>query len=143
MSKNLVIFLMNIAAVASLQSCEKSPESQHINYIFNQNDSLVYKVYLDDLYLTVHHRRLRYNDVKQIKVLVFDSESHQVLSDVAVNLTVVNKGRRKKIELFQSGPGVFNGIVELNFSGLSSLDFEVVTGDYTSAAMVEQEVIRD
>jgi hypothetical protein len=58
-------------------------------------------------------------------------------------LTIINKGRRKKIELIQSAPGEFSGTVELNFSGLSSLDFEVKTKDLTSAAMIEQEVIRE
>jgi hypothetical protein len=130
-----------ITATAVFSGCEKTSEQQRVNYVFNENDLLVYEVLMSHCFLVVHHKQIKNNEPQTIKIRLLDSETKKDITNGEVYLTIANKGRRKKIDINQTAPGLFLGIVDINFSGLSSFNFEVVTDDFTNTSVVEHQVI--
>jgi hypothetical protein len=123
--------------------CEEKKNDTQVRYMFEDEDSVAYELKMPASYLIVHHKRLRYNEPSNIIIKLHDVKTGRPIADTEVSLTIINKGRRKKIEIVQSSPGIFEGDFELNFSGLSTLDFEVAMGSMVHSATIDQEVIRE
>lgn len=135
------LFLLLCISMLIFGGCEKATDEHSVNYLYNEGDSLVYEIAMRDCHLLVEHQKLKYDERHLIKATLQDGD-RQPLAGGDIKLTIVNKGRRKTIILEQIKPSIFQGVVELSFSGLSSLDFEVITKDFTNTGIVEHEISR-
>jgi hypothetical protein len=132
-----VLFIIGIL----LTGCEYSRESNAV-YRLDSADSLVYEIAADDCFLVVYQQKIKSNKPNRIQVMIYNPDKNNLLTDARLDITIINKGRRKPLkEIDRTAPGVFEGQIEVNFTGLTTLEFEVaVTSDFKNTEMLDQEI---
>ena len=95
----------------------------------------------DNCLLAVYQQKIKSDRPSLIQVMIYTPDKSNLLSNADLHLTVINKGRRKPIREIRSiTPGVYEGVIELNFSGQSTLEFEVLTPEFKNTMMLDQEI---
>jgi hypothetical protein len=133
------IIVIIILALGS--ACEFSGDKR-INYKLDSQDSIIYELVADDCLLTVYQQRIKADKASTMHVMVYTPDRSKLMENTKLTLTVINKGRRKRIdEIKTEAPGVYKAIIHLGFNGPSTLEFEVTTDRFKNSIMIDHEII--
>jgi hypothetical protein len=133
--------LVLFGILAFMSACEFAADKD-VTFKLNSDDSLIYEIATDEFVLVAYQQKIKQNTPARIEVVIYAPDKRNLLTNADLHLTLINKGRRKAIKTIKSNiQGVYEATIELNFGGPSTFEFEVITPDFKSTAMIDQEIL--